>query len=155
MAAGSYAINPVNQEAVPIWVADYVLGSYGSGAIMAVPAHDSRDFEFAQQFGLPVRQVVQAPESSQDLPFIGQPSNCPVTACLEMRHSWQLSSAQAAQSVHSRSWWPLKANCFCATGFPSLVVSITSHQGRVQCYSARANGIQEGYELNSSRLTFR
>jgi len=56
---GSYARNPVNGEPVPIWVADYVLISYGTGAIMAVPAHDERDFEFAQQFGLPIRTVVE------------------------------------------------------------------------------------------------
>ena len=55
---GSFAINPVNGEPIPIWVADYVLISYGTGAIMAVPAHDERDFEFAQQFGLPIRAVV-------------------------------------------------------------------------------------------------
>ncbi len=55
---GSYAINPVNGEPVPIWVADYVLASYGTGAIMAVPAHDERDFEFATQFGLPIKAVV-------------------------------------------------------------------------------------------------
>jgi leucyl-tRNA synthetase len=55
---GSFAINPVNNERIPIWVADYVLISYGTGAIMAVPAHDERDFEFAQQFGLPFRPVV-------------------------------------------------------------------------------------------------
>ncbi len=55
---GSYAINPVNGEAIPIWVADYVLISYGTGAIMAVPAHDTRDFEFAQQFDLPIVAVV-------------------------------------------------------------------------------------------------
>jgi len=60
---GSYAINPVNGEPIPIWVADYVLISYGTGAIMAVPAHDERDFEFAQQFGLPIRPVVE-PESA-------------------------------------------------------------------------------------------
>ena len=59
---GSYAINPVNQERIPIWIADYVLMGYGTGAIMAVPAHDERDFEFAQKFGLPVKQVVQPPE---------------------------------------------------------------------------------------------
>lgn len=80
-AAGSYAVNPVNQEAVPIWVADYVLGSYGSGAIMAVPAHDSRDFEFAQQFSLPLRQVVQPSGSSEDLPFTGL-CLCQQLACL-------------------------------------------------------------------------
>jgi leucyl-tRNA synthetase len=55
---GSYAINPVNGEPAPIWIADYVLSSYGTGAIMSVPAHDERDFEFAQQFGLPIKAVV-------------------------------------------------------------------------------------------------
>lgn len=55
---GSYAINPVNGEAIPIWIADYVLISYGTGAIMAVPAHDERDFEFARKFGLPIKAVV-------------------------------------------------------------------------------------------------
>jgi leucyl-tRNA synthetase len=58
---GSYAINPVNGEAIPIWIADYVLISYGTGAIMAVPAHDERDFDFAKVFGLPVRCVVEPP----------------------------------------------------------------------------------------------
>lgn len=58
---GAYAINPVNDEKIPIWIADYVLMSYGTGAIMAVPAHDQRDFEFAKKFGLPITQVVQPP----------------------------------------------------------------------------------------------
>ncbi|KAI8470252.1 MAG: hypothetical protein J3K34DRAFT_262668 [Monoraphidium minutum] len=71
---GSYAINPASGERVPIWVADYVLGSYGSGAIMAVPGHDARDFEFARRFGLDVKRVVAAPGSSggggaEGLPF--------------------------------------------------------------------------------------
>ena len=56
---GGSAINPANGESVPVWVADYVLISYGTGAIMAVPGHDERDFEFAKQFGLPIRQVVR------------------------------------------------------------------------------------------------
>jgi leucyl-tRNA synthetase len=55
---GSFAFNPVNGEPIPIWIADYVLASYGTGAIMAVPAHDERDFEFAKAFGLPVVPVV-------------------------------------------------------------------------------------------------
>ncbi|MCZ8511130.1 leucine--tRNA ligase [Paenibacillus filicis] len=56
---GAYAVNPVNGERTPIWIADYVLAGYGTGAIMAVPGHDQRDYEFAKQFGLPVIQVVQ------------------------------------------------------------------------------------------------
>ncbi len=56
---GAYAVNPVNGERIPIWIADYVLASYGTGAIMAVPAHDERDFAFAQQFDLPIRTVVR------------------------------------------------------------------------------------------------
>jgi len=60
---GAYAINPVNRESIPIWIADYVLISYGTGAIMAVPAHDQRDFEFAKEFKIPVRVVVHPPES--------------------------------------------------------------------------------------------
>jgi leucyl-tRNA synthetase len=59
---GAYAINPVNQQRIPIWIADYVLASYGTGAIMAVPGHDERDFAFAQQFQLPIVTVVQPPE---------------------------------------------------------------------------------------------
>ncbi|MBI2093607.1 MAG: leucine--tRNA ligase [Candidatus Omnitrophica bacterium] len=55
---GAYAVNPVNQERIPIWIADYVLASYGTGAIMAVPAHDQRDLEFALSFGLDVRLVI-------------------------------------------------------------------------------------------------
>jgi leucyl-tRNA synthetase len=61
---GSFAINPVNGERIPIWIADYVLAGYGTGAIMAVPAHDERDFEFAQKFGLPIRRVIAGPEIS-------------------------------------------------------------------------------------------
>lgn len=60
---GAYAVNPVNNAQVPIWIADYVLASYGTGAIMAVPAHDERDFEFAKQFNLPIRTVVRPTEA--------------------------------------------------------------------------------------------
>jgi leucyl-tRNA synthetase len=61
VAIGAEAINPVNGERIPIFIADYVLATYGTGAIMAVPAHDERDFEFATRFGLPIRRVVAAP----------------------------------------------------------------------------------------------
>ena len=59
---GSYAFHPLTGEKLPIWVADYVLGSYGTGSIMAVPAHDERDYEFAQTFGLPIVEVVKKPK---------------------------------------------------------------------------------------------
>ena len=62
---GSYAINPVNGKAVPIWIADYVLASYGTGAIMAVPAHDKRDFEFAKMYDLEIMPVVEPPADNK------------------------------------------------------------------------------------------
>lgn len=69
--SGSYAINPVNSARVPIWIADYVLMGYGTGAIMAVPAHDERDFEFAQQFKLPIVQVIESGSGETKLPYVG------------------------------------------------------------------------------------
>ena len=63
--SGTYAINPVNGERIPIWIADYVLAGYGTGAIMAVPAHDERDFAFARKFGPPIRRVIAGPEVSE------------------------------------------------------------------------------------------
>ncbi|GLY10323.1 leucine--tRNA ligase [Pseudobacillus badius] len=63
---GAYAINPANGEKMPIWIADYVLMSYGTGAIMAVPAHDERDYEFAQMFNLPIREVVAGGEVDKE-----------------------------------------------------------------------------------------
>ncbi len=73
---GTYARNPATGESVPVWIADYVLMEYGTGAIMAVPAHDERDFEFAEKFGLEIRRVVEpdsstpVPEGAGALPFI-------------------------------------------------------------------------------------
>ena len=68
---GAYAINPANGRQVPIWTADYVLAGYGTGAIMAVPAHDRRDLEFAKKFKLPIEVVVQAPEGEESIGFTG------------------------------------------------------------------------------------
>ncbi len=67
---GAYAINPANNEKVPIWIADYVLMTYGTGAIMAVPAHDERDWEFAKKFDLPIREVVQG-GNVEEAPYTG------------------------------------------------------------------------------------
>jgi len=68
---GAFAVNPVNDERIPIWVADYVMMGYGTGAIMAVPAHDTRDFEFAQKFDLPIIQVVAPPEGIDWHGYVG------------------------------------------------------------------------------------
>ncbi len=66
VATGAYAINPVNQEQLPIYIADYVLMGYGTGAIMAVPAHDQRDFDFAKTFDLPIRMVILPEGGGED-----------------------------------------------------------------------------------------
>jgi leucyl-tRNA synthetase len=66
--SGAYAINPVNNETIPIWIADYVLMEYGTGAIMAVPAHDQRDFLFAKEHNLPIRIVIEKPEAGNQKP---------------------------------------------------------------------------------------
>ncbi len=71
---GSFAINPITNKQIPIWISDYVLMSYGSGAIMAVPAHDERDFAFATKYSLPIEQVI-VPETATDevqLPYLGE-----------------------------------------------------------------------------------
>ncbi|NJD01416.1 MAG: leucine--tRNA ligase [Ruminiclostridium sp.] len=67
---GAYAVNPINSEKIPIWIADYVLSGYGTGCIMAVPAHDERDYEFAVKFNLPIKRVIESQDGFNDaLPF--------------------------------------------------------------------------------------
>ena len=67
---GAYAVNPINGAKVPVWVADYVLATYGTGAVMAVPAHDTRDYDFAVKYGLPIKRVVRSADGSpDDLPY--------------------------------------------------------------------------------------
>jgi len=69
---GAYAINPANNEKIPIWIADYVLLGYGTGAIMGVPAHDERDLEFARKFDLPIVEAVQPPGDEDPIGFVGE-----------------------------------------------------------------------------------
>ena len=66
---GSYAVHPLTGKSVQVWISDYVIASYGTGAVMAVPAHDERDFEFATKFNLPVNRVITAGDGSETLPF--------------------------------------------------------------------------------------
>jgi len=76
--SGLYAINPANNNRIPIWIADYVISSYGTGAIMAVPGHDSRDFEFAKKYNLEIKQVVENKTNStsiDDEPYTGEGIN--------------------------------------------------------------------------------
>ena len=73
---GSYAINPVNGQPVPVWIADYVLISYGTGAIMAVPGHDERDYEFARQYQIPIVQVVAAASAEGPQADLAQAAYC-------------------------------------------------------------------------------
>jgi leucyl-tRNA synthetase len=72
---GAYAVNPVNGKEIPIWISDYVLISYGTGAIMSVPAHDERDYEFAKKFGLPIITVVE-PGDPQEVKRVGTTGEC-------------------------------------------------------------------------------
>jgi leucyl-tRNA synthetase len=117
---GAYAINPVNDERIPIWIADYVLMTYGSGAIMAVPAHDERDFEFATQYGLPIVEVIQMPGRDLDGPLKeaytskseGQMINSglfdgtPVSEAVEKVTAWleEKGSGKAAVNYRLRDW---------------------------------------------------
>jgi leucyl-tRNA synthetase len=74
--SGAYAINPVNDQKIPIWIADYVLISYGTGAIMAVPAHDERDWEFAKEFNLPIIEVVSSEKPQAGKDYSSEPAEC-------------------------------------------------------------------------------
>ncbi|MGB8698020.1 MAG: leucine--tRNA ligase [Thermosynechococcaceae cyanobacterium] len=102
---GSYALNPVNDAKIPIWIADYVLMDYGTGAIMAVPAHDQRDFEFAKTFNLPIQVVVQPPDQILD----GATMTAAYPDAGTMAHSGPLDGIPAGkgkgQSVEAAVQW--------------------------------------------------
>jgi leucyl-tRNA synthetase len=74
---GATAIHPITGAKLPIWIADYVLAGYGTGAVMAVPAHDDRDYEFAQKFNLDIKRVVSSSSTNQNdiLPYTGEGYN--------------------------------------------------------------------------------
>ncbi len=94
---GGYAINPVNGERVPIWVADYVLMTYGTGAIMGVPAHDQRDFDFARKFGLDVRVVIQ-PKDMEKLDGASMANAVPAEGT--MVNSGPLTGTPGDEAIH-------------------------------------------------------
>jgi leucyl-tRNA synthetase len=92
---GGYAVNPVNDEHIPIWIADYVMMGYGTGAIMAVPAHDQRDFEFARKFDLPIVVVIQPPGEE---PIVSDEMEAAVPAAGEMVNSGQLTGTAGEEA---------------------------------------------------------
>lgn len=95
---GGYAVNPANGQKIPIWIADYVLMGYGFGAIMAVPAHDERDWEFAKKFGLPITEVVQSPHNVNEKVFVAKDEPCVNSANSEVSING-LSYEQAFEKI--------------------------------------------------------
>jgi leucyl-tRNA synthetase len=97
---GAYAVNPLNEEKIAIWIADYVLASYGTGAIMAVPAHDDRDFQFAKQFGLPIRVVITP--SPKDSWWLERRGDAPTPLTYEEFIKRYITSPQEQPEAFSR-----------------------------------------------------
>lgn len=99
---GGYVTNPLSGEDLPVWIADYVLPGYGTGAVMGVPAHDPRDFEFARKYGLPVRVVIAA--SPDDISARGEPDQIYSGAGVLVNSGEfdGLSSQDAAQRICER-----------------------------------------------------
>ena len=102
---GSYATNPVNGEKIPIWVADYVLMGYGTGAIMAVPAHDQRDFEFAKRFQLPIRVVIQPDIAENPHPMESEGLTEAWTGAGQMVHSGPFDGTSTEVAVGRVTAW--------------------------------------------------
>jgi len=96
---GAYAVNPVNQARIPIWIADYVLMTYGTGAIMAVPAHDERDFAFARKYDLPIPVVIAPPD------WDGKPLEAAYTGDGKMVNSGQFDGTQVPEDMDRVIRW--------------------------------------------------
>ncbi|NLJ45774.1 MAG: leucine--tRNA ligase [Treponema sp.] len=103
---GAYAINPVNGRRIPVWISDYILASYGTGAIMAVPAHDERDWEFAKKFGLPIVQVVAAPgsEAARTGTAEGEPAECTSAEGIAV-NSGKFNGLPTARAIQAITEW--------------------------------------------------
>lgn len=102
---GHYAVNPVNGEKIPIWVSDYVLMEYGTGAVMAVPAHDQRDFEFARQYGIPVRPVIEPVGEGAGKPLSGEEMTEAFTGQGVMANSGEFSGLGNEEGIKRVTAW--------------------------------------------------
>jgi leucyl-tRNA synthetase len=102
---GGFAINPANNQKIPIWIADYVLLGYGTGAIMGVPAHDERDLEFARKFHLPIREVVRPLDGEEPIGFVGDgiAINSPVIDGLPSRQAIRKITTWLEERGHGKS----------------------------------------------------
>lgn len=103
---GLYCINPVNNESIPIWVGDYVVGSYGGGAVMVVPAHDQRDFEFAKKYNLPIKRVIA--KSTKDTSDVGFDSSEVKEAFIDygiLINSAQFSGLTSQEAIKKITRW--------------------------------------------------
>ncbi|MDR0689067.1 MAG: leucine--tRNA ligase [Spirochaetaceae bacterium] len=102
--SGAYAVNPVNGERIPVWIADYVLISYGTGAIMAVPAHDERDWDFAKAFKLPIKLVVSGGPPAAGKDYSGEPAECTAAEGWSV-NSDQFTGLPTAEAVKKITAW--------------------------------------------------
>src|SRR5207249_4103048 len=104
---GTHAINPANEQKIPIWIADYVLLGYGTGAIGGVPAHDERDLEFAKKFDLPIVEVVQPLSNEPALGFVGEgiAINSPIIDGLATAKDWIRYSNKATRETNTMPQW--------------------------------------------------
>jgi leucyl-tRNA synthetase len=153
---GSYAINPVNGKEVPIWVADYVLISYGTGAIMAVPAHDDRDFEFATAFELPIIRVIEKKDAEgNDIPlpftdvgtmvnsgeFSGMDSADVKTKIIEKLEADKVGHAAVNYKLRD---WLFSRQRYWGEPFPIVWVSEADYKKALEIKGTAANGSPEG-----------